>query len=151
MDNRIVKIWLMIASDKADTFRWEHIMDGSTVRWNMRNVMRNFKNARKGDIILCYRGGSINNALVGIAVVVEEFFEESIAIKGVLSFEEAIPYDTYKNTHAYKSTQAGRMRNRGTMFEVTEEFVQWVINRLLEDGDKESARILQSGTMPIDF
>ncbi len=48
-------------------------------------------------------------------------------------------------------TQAGRMRNRGTMFKVTEEFVQWVINRLLEYGDKESAGILQSGTMPIDF
>lgn len=151
MDKRIAKIWLMIASDKADTFRWEHIMDGSTVRWNMRNVMRNFKNARKGDMILCYRGGSTNNALVGIAVVVEEFFEESIAIRGALSFEKQILFDEYKNTRVYKSTQAGRMRNRGTMFEVTEEFVQWVINRLLEYGDKESAGILQSRIIPNDF
>ena len=86
MDIRMSKIWLMIASDKADTFRWEHIMGGSTVRWNMRNVMRNFRNARKGDMVLCYRGGSTNNALVGIAVVVEEYFEESIAIRGVSAF-----------------------------------------------------------------
>lgn len=151
MDKKIAKIWLMIASDKADTFRWEHIMDGSTVRWNMRNVMRNFKNARKGDIILCYRGGSPNNALVGIAVVVEEFFEESIVIRGVFPFEKEILYDEYKNTWAYQSTQAGRMRNRGTMFEVSEEFVQWVINRLTELGDEKSARVLQSGTFSFDF
>ncbi len=151
MDKRKSKIWLMIASDKADTFRWEHILDGSTVLWNMRNVMRNFKNARKGDRILCYRGGSANNALVGIAEVAEEFFEESITIRGVLPFEKTIPYESYKNTREYKSTQAGRMRNRGTMFEVTEEFVQWVIKRLLEFGDEESAEILQSGSIQFDF
>ena len=81
----------------------------------------------RGILILCYRGGSMNNALTGIAVVAEEFFEESIAIRGVHPFEKEIPYDTYKNTREYKLTQAGRMRNRGTMFEVTKEFVQWVI------------------------
>ncbi|MBB6444018.1 EVE domain-containing protein [Bacillus benzoevorans] len=138
-------LWLMIASDKADTFRWEHIMDGSSVRWNMRNVYRNFKNARKGDIILCYRGGSVHNALVGIAVVEEEFFEESIIVRGVRAFKKEIPYDDYKNTLIYKSTQAGRMRNRGTLFAVNDEFVQWVIHRLLADGDEESAGILRLG------
>jgi phenylpropionate dioxygenase-like ring-hydroxylating dioxygenase large terminal subunit len=135
----------MIASDKADPFRWEHIMDGSTVRWNMRNVYRNFKNARKRDMIICYRGGSVHNALVGVAEVEEEFFEESIIVRGVRAFAKEIPYDDYKNTQVYQSTQAGRMRNRGTLFSVTDEFVQWLIHRLLADGDEESAAILQLG------
>ena len=79
MDKSKFKIWLMIASDKADTFRWEHIMDGESVRWNMRNVYRNFKNAGKGDIILCYRGGSAHNALVGIAEVRRNFLKKALS------------------------------------------------------------------------
>ena len=48
--------------------------------------MRNFKNAGKGDLIICYRGESMNNALTGSAVVAEEFFEESIRDQGSSSF-----------------------------------------------------------------
>lgn len=144
MAKEACNIWLMIASDRADTFRWEDIMDGSSVRWNMRNVYRNFKHAQKGDMILCYRGGSVHNALVGMAEVAEEFFEERIIVRGVRAFAKEILYDDYKNTREYKATQAGKMRNRGTLFTVTNEFVYWVIQRLLKDGDVESAAILQS-------
>jgi hypothetical protein len=63
----------------------------------------------------------------------------------VRAFAKDIPYDDYKNTQVYQSTQAGRMRNRGTLFSVTDEFVQWLIHRLLADGDEESAAILQLG------
>ncbi len=139
-----LKTWLMIASEKADTFRWENIMDGKTQKWNSRSVLKNFKNAKQGEKILCYRGGSANKALIGIGEVVEEFKEDSIVVKGIRSFKEEIPYDDYKDLPAYKSTQAGKMSNRGTMFELNEEFVNWVKETLLESGDGESADILSS-------
>jgi 5-methylcytosine-specific restriction enzyme B len=137
-----LKTWLMVASEAADDFRWEHIMDGKTERWSVRTVVRNFKNAKKGEKILCYRGGSANKALLGIAEVVEEFKDDSIVIKGIHSFENEIPFEDYKETPEYKSTQAGKMGNRGTMFEVNEEFVNWVRETLLESDDQDSANIL---------
>jgi 5-methylcytosine-specific restriction enzyme B len=142
MNENPLKTWLMVASERADDFRWEQIMDGSIERWNVRTVVKNFKNAKKGEKILCYRGGSANNALVGIAEVVEEFKDDSIGVKGIRSFESEISYDDYKNTTEYQSTQAGKMGNRGTMFEVNEEFVNWVKDALVELEDLESASIL---------
>lgn len=137
-----LKTWLMVASEKADTFRWEDILDGKTVKWKVRTVVRNFKNARKGEKILCYRGKSSKNALMGISEVVEEFHEDSIVVKGIRTFKEEIPFDEYKDTTEYLSTQAGKMKNRGTMFEVNDEFVNWVKETLNEYGDQESANIL---------
>ncbi|MEH7464680.1 AAA family ATPase [Bacillus thuringiensis] len=142
IDKNASKTWLMVASEKADSFRWENILDGKTQKWDVRAVQRNFKNAKKGEKVLCYRGGSSSNALIGIGEVVEEFKDDGIVVKGIQAFKYEIAYEEYKGTMEYKSTQAGKMGNRGTMFEVNEEFVNWVKETLVEYGDKESANIL---------
>ncbi|WP_050615536.1 AAA family ATPase [Bacillus testis] len=141
-DQNPLKTWLMIASEKAETFRWEQLWDGSIQKWQAKTVAKNFKNAKKGEKILCYRGGSSARALVGIAEVEKEYDGEGIVVKGIRGFEKEIPYEAYKDLQCYTTTQAGRMGNRGTMFEINEEFTHWVKDTLLEEGDVESAGIL---------
>nr|WP_277398188.1 AAA family ATPase [Neobacillus citreus] len=133
----------MIASERAADFRWEDILDtGGTVDWELGAVKRNFRAAQKGEKILAYRGGGTNNALLGLAEVAEEFDGEKMVVKGLQKFTEEIPYNDYKDTQEYKSTQAGKMGNRGSMFEVTEEFINWLTETLMDIGDSDSAEIL---------
>ncbi|OOE12489.1 AAA family ATPase [Fictibacillus arsenicus] len=139
-----LKTWLMVASESTDDFRWEQILDGKEERWNTKTVVRNFKNVKKGEKILCYRGGSARNALVGIAEIVGEYEDESILVKGVRSFDTEIPYKEFKDLPEYKSTQAGKMGNRGTLFEVNDQFVDAVKETLIEYGDIENATILDN-------
>ncbi|WP_066174427.1 AAA family ATPase [Bacillus marinisedimentorum] len=141
-DHNPFKIWFMVASDKSDDFRWEQIMNGETERWNLRTVARNFRNARKSEKILCYRGGSSSNGIVGIAEVSEELHDDSLGVKGVYHFKQEIPFEEFKSIPEYQSTQAGKMGNRGTMFELNDEFAIWVRETLLEYGDQEGADML---------
>lgn len=136
------KTWLMVASEKAHSFRWEDILNGKTKRWNVKTVKKNFKIAKKGEKILCYRGGSNQNALVGIAEISDEYNGESVEVKGICKFDKEIAYDDFKDLPEYKSTQAGKMGNRGTMFELNEDFINWVHHMLIENGDEKSAKIL---------
>lgn len=53
-----------------------------------------------------------------------------------------IPFDEFKNKLVYKRTEAGRLRNRGTLFAINREFVAWITQRLKEFGDREAADLL---------
>ncbi|WP_150274836.1 AAA family ATPase [Paenibacillus tepidiphilus] len=139
---RPAKVWLMIASANFD-FQWESILNnGGTVPWTLRSVKRNFLGAQQGDKILCYKGSGKDNGLVGFAQVTAPFDGEHLHVKGSIRFEQAIPYNDFKHTPEYLSTQAGKMNNRGSMFEVTEEFTEWVRDYLLENGDQKAAEWL---------
>lgn len=137
------QFWFMVASDTAETFRWEHILeDQRSTFWWMRKMPRNFRVAWEGDLILCYRSGSQRRGLVGLAEVKEGFNGDGITVQGLRAFQSIIPYDDFKNEPIYKTTEAGRMRNRGTLFAVHEEFIRWVRRVLEADGDKGSAKVL---------
>lgn len=134
----------MIASDTAAPFRWEHILEEQrSVFWWLRRLPRNFKAARDGDLILCYRSGSAKRGLVGLAEVEEGFNDDGIVVKGLMPFNETIGYDEFKNEPVYQTTEAGRLRNRGTLFAVDAPFIQWVWQRLKSCGDGESAAMLR--------
>ncbi|HEX7063910.1 MAG TPA: EVE domain-containing protein [Bacillales bacterium] len=144
MTTEMEQFWFMVASDTAESFRWAHILEnqGSTFWW-MRKMPRNFRTAWEGDLILCYRSGSEKRGLVGLAEVEEGFNGDGITVKGLRAFQSAIPYDDFKNEPIYKTTEAGRMRNRGTLFAVHKEFVSWVKKELTAAGDLESAAVLK--------
>ncbi|QQK79023.1 EVE domain-containing protein [Salicibibacter cibi] len=136
MDTAERPTWLMVASDAAATFRWEHILTSQTsVFWETRRLPRNFRMAWDGDLILCYRSGREKRGLVGVAEVEEGFNDDGITVRGIGEFQQIIHYDEFKNDPIYRGTEAGRLRNRGTLFHVHDAFVQWVKNRLEEEGD----------------
>jgi 5-methylcytosine-specific restriction protein B len=137
------QIWFMVASDTAATFRWEHILESQrSTFWWTRKLPRNFRKAWDGDLILCYRSGSEKRGLVGLAEVEEGFNGDGISVKGLQPFRQMIPFDEFKNEPVYKTTEAGRLRNRGTLFAVNREFVAWITQRLKEFGDREAADLL---------
>ncbi|HET7615592.1 MAG TPA: EVE domain-containing protein [Bacillales bacterium] len=139
------RFWFMVASDTAASFRWEHILRNQSAEfWWIRRLPRNFKAAREEDMILCYRSGSERRGLVGIAEVDEAMTDDGISVRGVRAFNEMIPYHEFKHEAAYKSTEAGRLRNRGTLFAVNEEFTTWVAAYLTARGDWESADFLSA-------
>lgn len=136
--------WFMVASDTAESFRWEHILTNqASTFWWLRKLPRNFRAAQEGEIILCYRSGSDKRGLVGLAVVEEEFNDDGIMVKGLRPFRHGISYDEFKNTRVYKTTEAGRLRNRGTLFAVHDEFVAWVKQELIACGDDQTAALLE--------
>lgn len=139
------QIWFMVASDTAESFRWAHILDSQrTTFWWMRKMPKNFRAAWDGDLILCYRSGNEKRGLVGLAEVAEGFNGDGITVRGMRSFKHPIPYDDFKNDPVYKSTEAGRLRNRGTLFAVHDEFVEWVRRELVACGDDEAAQLLEA-------
>lgn len=139
------QIWFMVASDAAAPFRWEHILDiQASTFWWLRRLPRNFRMAWDGDLILCYRSGNEQRGLVGLAKVEEGFNGDGITVKGIRAFKQMILYDDFKHHPVYKNTEAGRMRNRGTLFGVNHAFVQWVRDMLELNGDIESAAFLQN-------
>ncbi|WP_085524211.1 EVE domain-containing protein [Tuberibacillus sp. Marseille-P3662] len=138
------KIWFMVASDQAATFRWHHILETQEKQfWSLRKMPRNFKSVHEGDKILCYRSGSVQRGIVGLAEVEEAFNDEGIIVRGIREFNHDIPYYEFKHTQVYQTTEAGRMRNRGTLFAVTEDFAHWIKHRLYEKGDETSAMLLE--------
>lgn len=133
----------MVASDSAESFRWEPFLERQeSTFWWMRRLPRNFKAAQEGDLILCYRSGNAKRGLVGLAVVEEELSEDGIRVKGLRLFSEPIPYSDFQNEAAYRSTEAGKLRNRGTLFSVHEGFIHWVKVELESFGDHDSASLL---------
>lgn len=138
------KTWFMVASDSAEAFRWEPFLkQRDSTFWWLRRLPRNFKAAKVGDLILCYRSGNAKRGLVGLAVVEEELRDDGIRIKGLRLFAEGIPYRDFQSETVYRSTEAGRHRNRGTLFSVHDEFVKWVEMELESIGDLESASLLK--------
>ncbi|QDI92296.1 EVE domain-containing protein [Salicibibacter halophilus] len=136
----MMNTWFMVASDTVAPFRWEHILASQrTIFWEVRKLPRNFRMAWDGDLILCYRSGSEKRGLVGLAEVEEGFNDDGITIRGRCEFQQMIHYDEFKHLGTYRSTEAGRLRNRGTLFHVHDAFVQWIIKRLEEAGDTTSA------------
>ncbi|WP_165886854.1 EVE domain-containing protein [Scopulibacillus darangshiensis] len=139
------QFWFMVASDTAAAFRWEHILESQRSQfWWLRRLPKNFKSARVGDLILCYRSGSDKRALVGLAKVEEGFNEDGIMVKGLLAFKHPIPFERFKHEPVYKKTEAGRLRNRGTLFAVDSYFVNWVREVLEVCGDQEAADMISS-------
>ncbi|MFC4618735.1 EVE domain-containing protein [Camelliibacillus cellulosilyticus] len=136
-------IWFMVASDTAATFRWEHILSSQrSTFWWIRRLPRNFKTAKPGELILCYRSGNERRGLVGLAEVEDAFNDDGITVKGLLLFKKIIPYEAFKNEPIYKQTEAGRHRNRGTLFAVDRDFTHWVRMKLEEYGDERAANYL---------
>ncbi|MZP30661.1 EVE domain-containing protein [Heliobacterium undosum] len=150
-DEMTANVWIMVTSPRFD-FRWKDILtNGEAQEFKVRSVQRNYRRARPGDKVLCYQSGKAsmeNTGFVGIAEVAGFLDEarEMLPIKGVRPFAAPIPYDVVKNTPEYQNTQAGKMGNRGTMFEATPEFAAWVKDYLVENDDTETARLLDSVT-----
>lgn len=140
------RLWMMVASNKFD-FKWDDILGSKgTTGFKKRNVPQNFMLAKKGDKVLCYQAGTKENGFVGLAVIDANYNiqKDELAVKGIRKFNRMIAYDDFKNLTEFKTTQAGRMGSRGTMFELHKEFIEWLVERLQEDGDKESVGILSS-------
>lgn len=136
------QLWMMVASARH-TFQWEDILEsGGTIDFELKSVQRNFRLAKEGDRVLCYKGGSQERSFVGLAEIVKRFDGEKLIVKGVLSFKQPIPFDDVKDQKEYQQTQAGRMGNRGTMFEINDEFREWIVNYLLEAEDNNAVQYL---------
>lgn len=136
------KVWMMVASG-SHNFKWEDILkNNGTVEFSLRNVKRNFYTARKGDKVVCYRGGSSDRAFVGLAEIAESFKNEKLAVKAIRPFKQEIHFDEIKDLIEYKTSQAGKLGNRGTMFEMNEDFIQVIQEMLMDRGDAEAARLL---------
>ncbi|HET7656752.1 MAG TPA: EVE domain-containing protein [Bacillales bacterium] len=139
----MARTWFMVASDSAESFRWEpFLMKKDSTFWWLKRLPRNFKAAEEGDLILCYRSGNEKRGLVGLAVVEEAFNDDGIKIKGLRLFPDPIAYSDFRDEKVYRTTEAGRLRNRGTLFSVHDEFVGWVRKELESFGDLESAALL---------
>lgn len=145
MLNKSQNVWFMVASDHATNFKWEHILnDQSTTFWWIRRFPKNFKLAKGGDLILCYRSSNKERGLVGLAEVEDGFNEDGITVRGLISFKQMIPYDYFKNHPTYKNTEAGRHRNRGTLFSVNKQYVSFIWRELELLGDQLAAKKLSS-------
>ncbi|HET7629618.1 MAG TPA: EVE domain-containing protein [Bacillales bacterium] len=136
-------VWFMVASDTAEAFRWEPFLrDKQTTFWWIRRLPRNFKAAAEEDLILCYRSGAVKRGLVGIAEVEQSFNDDGISVRGLCAFKRMIPYEAFKEHPLYLTTEAGRLRNRGTLFSVDRPFAEWVSTVLTANGDWQAARCL---------
>ncbi|MDQ0340527.1 5-methylcytosine-specific restriction protein B [Caldalkalibacillus uzonensis] len=136
------KLWMMIASVRHD-FQWEDILtNGGTIDFELKSVKRNFRLAQKGDKVLCYKGGGNERCFVGLAEIDQPFDGQKLRVKGLYAFKQPIPFEEVKDIREYQQTQAGRMGNRGTMFELSESFSEWLVNYLLEIEDEEAVQYL---------
>ncbi|MBM7868341.1 EVE domain-containing protein [Heliobacterium gestii] len=150
-DAMTANVWIMVTSPRFE-FRWQDILNnGSAQEFNVRAVQRNYRRARPGDKVLCYqsgKGAGEATGFVGIAEVAGYLDEarDVLPIKGARAFANPIPYDIVKTIPEYQQTQAGKMGNRGTLFEATADFAAWVKNYLADNDDREAARLLEGVT-----
>ncbi|OWZ84093.1 AAA family ATPase [Natranaerobius trueperi] len=142
------KVWMMVASSTGN-FQWEEILDSKgKVEYTEKSIQRNFKMAKKGDKILCYKGGAKekNKGFVGLAEVEKPLTDGTLTVRAKRSFKDTILLDEIKDEAVYKLSQPGKMGNRGTMFELNDDFVEMIRNILLEMEDQESADMLAETT-----
>jgi len=131
------RVWMMIVSSKHG-FEWEQILNSNGIQnFYIRSIKKNFMSAKNGDLVLCYRGKSADRGFIGLAEI-EQAYDSSrdyITVRGIKLFDKEVHYDEFSTTPEYKASQAGKIQNRGTMFEINEDFVQ-MLKPFLSDADK---------------
>lgn len=148
-NRKILKIWMMIAI--PGKFEWESILkNGGNISFDLKRIEKNFKAAKKGDRVLCYKGGN-DRGFVGIGEIEREFDSKVIYVKGIRQFKTPISFDDIKDCREYQTSQAGRINNRGTMFEVNEDFAYLIKDILLEMDDVDSAQLISDVTEKNNF
>ena len=122
-----------------DIFSFEHMAVGDSESFtykndkgNYRQVRRNFKSIKKGDIVVCYDGRPTQK-VVGLAEIIDNDPDNEIKLVKTRHFDNPIDYEMLKNSPIIQGSEYFKI-SRGTLFKLTKEEYEEIISLL--DGTK---------------
>jgi 5-methylcytosine-specific restriction protein B len=147
--------WWITANEKEWT--WDRLFEAGEWFFERRRIARNYANAKQGDYIFCYLAHP-HKQIVALARVKEELHTEDrdgaeiagITIEPVTRFLNPVAWKEISELPALMESEPVRHRAQGTLFALTDDEAEGLIEMLRASGNEINLPSTNSGNF-FDF